>query len=468
MSSGGSNSADAGPSTASRFSIVRIPGRIAYSFGAYLAELWRAVRHPDRKRLVVLLTLAWPIILARASQSVVGFCDAIMTAPLGEDALAATTTGAVNTFSLVIFPMGTAFIVQSFASQFYGKGDLSGALRYAWYGLILAAIFGVVSTAALPAVEPILGLFPHAPGVHALMTDYMVIRLFSVGAVVGIEVLGNWYGGLGNTRLHMITSLVVMVLNIVFNWLLIEGNLGFPALGVEGAALSSLIASWVGFFLIAAIFLLGRGYDRAPGRLQLKISEFWRMLRFGAPNGVNWFLEFAAFALFLNLVIASLGPVIQAAMMVVIQINSVSFMPAFGLSTAGAILVGQSIGRGDHDDVTSTVAQTGAVAVVWQVGVGLVYVAIPAVLISWFKPPTAGGDEFLAVGTTLLLISVAWQLFDAWAMTLSETLRAAGDTTWCMFARLGLAWILFMPLSLLSVFVFDGGPNIAMMCIVVY
>ena len=443
---------------------VGLPGALR----RFLSALWRATRHVERRRLQLLLALAWPVVVARSSQSVIGFCDALMISPLGEDALAATTTGAINAFAIIILPMGMGFIVQSFAAQFQGKGDLLGARRYAWYGLALAVIFMALAIASIPLIGPILGIFPHSPVVHHLMTEYLAIRLLAVGAVVGTEVLGNWYGGLGNTRLHMIASMLVMVLNVALNWLLIEGNLGFPAMGVEGAALGSVIASWAGFGLLATVFLMGWGTERVTGKLRLKWSEFVRMIRFGLPNGINWFLEFAAFALFLNLVVAELGPVVQAAMMVVIQINSVSFMPAFGISSAGAILVGQAIGRKEHDDVENIIGLTAAVAAVWQVSVGVAYVAIPAVLMNWFAPPTENGPAFLAIGTSMLMISAAWQLFDAWAISMGETLRAAGDTAWCMWARMTLAWLVFTPFSIISVNVLSGGPNMAIACMVVY
>src|SRR5207247_9449061 len=80
-----------------------------------------------------LLRLAWPVVIARSSQVVVGVSDAIMVAHLGEAALAATTTGATNTFNLLILPMGLVFIVSSFTSQFTGEGNPAAARRYGWY-----------------------------------------------------------------------------------------------------------------------------------------------------------------------------------------------------------------------------------------------------------------------------------------------------------------------------------------------
>jgi MATE family multidrug resistance protein len=97
-----------------------------------------------------LLVLAWPVVISRATQSVVGFSDAVMVSPLGNDAIAATTTGALNVFSLLIFPMGLVFIVQSFAAQLHGKGDAAGARRYALYGLVVAALFELVALGVAP------------------------------------------------------------------------------------------------------------------------------------------------------------------------------------------------------------------------------------------------------------------------------------------------------------------------------
>jgi len=410
------------------------------------------------------------MVLARSTQAVIGFCDALMVAPLGEKALAATTTGAMNAFTVAILPMGVAFIVQSFAAQLTGKGDLTGARRYAWYGLILAAVSALIGLVALPFIGPVLGLLPFEPEVEHLMTDYLAIRLLSLGAMVGTEALGNWFGGLGNTRIQMIAGVVAMVVNVALNWVFINGHLGAPALGVAGAALASSIASWIGFAVVAWAFARGWGGSRPPGgsRLALSRSELYRVLRFGLPNGLNWFLEFAAFVVFINVVMADLGTGVLAAFMVVMSINSVSFMPAFGLSSSGAILAGQAIGAGRKDEVPGIWFLTMRTTAVWQGAVGLAYLFMPGLLIALFAPPDQEASRLVEVGTVLLALSAAWQLFDAIAMTLSETLRSAGDTAWTLWARIILAWLVFIPASLITVFAMDGGHVAAMLCIAGY
>jgi multidrug resistance protein, MATE family len=419
------------------------------------------------RRLHTLLALALPMVLARATQSVVTFADAIQVEHLGVGSLAATASGGLNVVGLVILPMGTVFIVQSFVAQLTGRGEAHEAPRFAWYGLAIAGISGVIALAAIPLVGPALSYSDYSPAVQAEMADYIMIRFGAVGAIVGMEAIGNWYGGLGNTWMSMAAGVLTMVIDIFLNWVMIDGHLGCPAMGVNGAALSSTISSWIGLAFLAYAFW--RRWGNAPKRRDHKLTrkEFRRVVRFGLPNGLNWFLEFAAFQLFINVVLASLGDVTVAAMMAVLAINSISFMPAFGLASAGAILAGQAIGRGDHNDVWPQVKTTLLCTMTWMGLIGVSYLFFPGAILRLFDTKQQSPD-LVTIGTTMLIISAAWQLFDAIAMTFAETLRAAGDTFWTAAARLILAWPVFTPAAVLVVMVWDGGPVGAMVCLVAY
>jgi MATE family multidrug resistance protein len=416
-----------------------------------------------------LLRLAMPMVLSRATQAIATFADALMVEHLGSGSIAASATGGFNVFLFMILPMGTVFIVQSFVAQLAGRGELADTPRYAWYGLVIAALAGIIGLAFLPLIGPALALTEYSPAVQAEMADYMTIRMFSVAGVVAVEGLGNWYGGLGNTWMAMIASTLTMCSDLFLNWVLIYGNLGAPEMGVDGAALSTTIGSYVGFLFLAIMFWRRRGTPNVPRgeRKPLSFSEFRRVVRFGLPNGVNWFFEFAAFQVFVNFVLAGLGDDTVAALNVVIAINSVSFMPAFGLASAGAILAGAAIGAGDRDAVWPHVKTTLLCAMVWMGFIGVFYFVIPDHLLALFD---SEGDspKLVEIGIVMLGISAAWQLFDAISITLSETLRAAGDTTWTAGARLVLAWAVFMPSAYYVVEVRGGGPSEAMACLVGY
>lgn len=415
-----------------------------------------------------LLALAWPVILSRATQSVVGFTDALMVAPLGQAELAATSTGSLNAFAVIILPMGCVFIVQSFAAQLRGRGDRDALPRYAWYGLGVAIAAGVLSLLAIPGIPWALEKFSYEPAVHRLMSEYLAIRLLSVAPAVATEALANWYGGLGNTRVGMVAGVVTMVVNVIGNYLLIEPRFGLPGFGVAGAATASVVASFVGFAVVLFAFLRGFGYEKPTGKPRLDAREFKRVLRFGLPNGVNWFLEFAAFVLFINVIVAKLGTTVLAAFNVVMQINSIAFMPAFGLSSAGAILVGEAIGRRAYDAIWPIVRRTGCVAAGWMASIAVLYLVSPGRWIGLFASRGVSADALVEVGATMLVMSTLWQVFDAVALTLSEALRAAGDTTWCMLARIVLAWFVFTPGAWAAVLVFDGGVVTIMLALSLY
>jgi MATE family multidrug resistance protein len=406
------------------------------------------------------------MVLARASQSVITFADAIQVKHLGYQAIAATATGGLNVLLVVTLAWGTVFIIQSFVAQLTGRGERDQAPRYAWYGLAIALVAGLVAAALIPLLGPLLALTRYSPAVRDQMTDYMAIRMTSVFAVAGVEAIGNWYGGLGNTWIQMVAGLITMVAAVILNWVLIDGHLGAPAMGVNGAALASTIASFLGFAFVAVAFWRrwgGAPTTRAHG---LSLRELRRVLRFGLPNGVNWFFEFAAFQLFVNVVLANLGDTAVAALNVVIAVNSISFMPAFGLASAGAILAGQAIGRGDRGAVWPQVKATLTCTMVWMGAIGLLYAVFPGRVLSLFASERTG--ELVAIGTTMLVISAAWQLADAVSMTLAEALRAAGDTGWTAGARLILAWLVFTPAAFAVVLWLGGGPVGAMLCLVGY
>ena len=416
-----------------------------------------------------LLRLAWPIVVSRSSQAVIGLCDALMVAQLGETALAAATTGAMNTLVLLILPMGICFIVSSFSAQLFGRGDRPGARRYGFYGLAVGAVTQVVCLALLPFLGSMLtytGAFE--PEVHASLTAYMSYRLLGGGAVVGFEALSNYYGGLGNTQLPMRVSLFMMVANVGLNAVLIFGWFGMPALGVVGAAIGSALSAFLGFAIMLGLFIRD---GRLVGEVLPKLhgSELLRMVRFGFPAGLNWFFEFMAFIFFVDVVVANLGTTTLAAFMTGIELNSVSFMPAFGIASAGAILVGQRIGAQDLDAVPGVVRRTFLVSGGWQTVVSVLYLTLPQTIFSVFvRDDGPGSEELLAMGAFVVMCSASWQLCDSAATTLAEALRAAGDTDFTLWTRLAIGWLVFVPGSYYTVRVLDLGVGVAILWLVIY
>jgi MATE family multidrug resistance protein len=149
----------------------------------------------------------------------------------------------------------------------------------------------------------------------------------------------------------------------------------------------------------------------------------------------------------------------------VIAVNSLAFMPAFGLASAGAILAGQAIGRGARGDVWPQMKITLACTGAWMGAIGVIELLFPASVLSLFADRDS---PLVTIGAPMLAISALWQVFDAIGITVAETLRAAGDTTWTALVRLAIAWLVFAPSAYLVVKYTTGGATGAMACLVAY
>jgi multidrug resistance protein, MATE family len=422
----------------------------------------------SRPTLLQLLTLAAPMVIARSAQTVVGFTDTAMVARLGETALSASSTGGMNAFNFLILPMGIMFVVQTFSAQFYGQDDVAAARRYAWCGLVIAAAAQLLVLCAYPLLPALAEHLPIDEAVRAPMLSYMKLRLLSALPAIGMEALGAHYGGLGNTTRPMIAQVIAMVLNVLLNVVFIYGvpALAIPAMGTDGAAIASSLATWLAFFAMLFWFSTHRGLPKPAERSEsnkdtskIRIPELQNLLKIGFPAGLNWFVEFTAFTFFINIVMGELGTTYIAAFMAVLQLSTVAFMPAFALSSAGAIFVGQAIGKKQHDNVPHAVWLTMRVAAVWMMSVALLFVALPQV---WLRA-IAGPDAsilFIDVGIRVLWFAAAWQLADAVGIVLAEALRAAGDTAFTFWARASIAWGIFVPGAWWSVHK-AGGSDVA-------
>src|SRR5690606_29379913 len=202
----------------------------------------------------------------------------------------------------------------------------------------------------------------------------------------------------------------IMVTNVALNYVLIEPRFGLPGYGVVGAAWASVLATTLGFAGFLGCFFLRIGHEVPRTRLVFQRSELYRMLRFGLPTGFNYFLEFAAFAFFINVIVGHLGTATLAAFNVVFQLNMISFMPAFGVASAGAILVGEAIGGGKSERVVPLTLLTLKFTTAWMFAVGAVYILMPRPFIELFEPPGQSGLDLLEVGTIMLALSGVWQL----------------------------------------------------------
>jgi putative MATE family efflux protein len=271
--------------------------------------------------------------------------------------------------------------------------------------------------------------------------------------VVANVVLSSFFRGLGDTRTPLVATVVANVLNALLTYGLVFGVAGLPAWGVAGAGVATALSSWTYTAIVGFAFrrrVVAREFHTAPVKPDRR--DVARLLRVSVPIGGQWLLDMASFAVFTT-VIARMGDASMAATQAMIQLLSLSFMQAIGISIAAAALVGRYVGARD----LAAAERSHWSAVKLGVGVGVVvaalFLAVPELLLRAFTADA----EVIALGRPLLAIGALAQLADAIGLVTRGSLRGAGDTRWPFVAEATLAWVLRIPLVYLTAVVLSGG-----------
>ncbi len=295
--------------------------------------------------------VAWPSTLESFLVALVSLVDTIMVSSLGAAAIAAIgLTNQPKFICLTIF-ISMNVAVSALVARRKGEGDREGAIRVLRQAVLLTVLLtGVVTVLALVFAEPVLRLAGTQPDTHEMATGYFrIIVGFQIFNVLNM-VINAAQRGVGNTKIAMRTNIVSNLVNIVFNYLLIGGHFGFPALGVNGAAIATVLGTVVASGMALASVLhrdsflyifyrsdtpAPRGFDKQTLGVLANIGSSTlaeqMFLRFG-------FMVYAA-------IVAHLGTLEFAAHQIGMNFTSISFSFGDGLSVAAVALVGQSLGE---------------------------------------------------------------------------------------------------------------------------
>ncbi|HKE32087.1 MAG TPA: MATE family efflux transporter, partial [Candidatus Angelobacter sp.] len=243
--------------------------------------------------------------------------------------------------------------------------------------------------------------------------------------------------------------------NLIGNWVLVYGHLGFRGLGVTGSAWSTLISRiyMVTMLAVAAIYYdrkRASGLWKASRRLDGQLTR--ELLRLGVPAATQLLLEVSAFSV-TTVLIARLGALPLAGHQIALNVASVTFMVPLGIGAAAAVRVGHAIGARDY----FAAARAGWMALLF----GATFMSCSALVLSLFPRAIARvyspQIEVIRTGASLLIVAAVFQLFDGLQVVATGALRGAGDTRTPMFANLLGYWVFGMPLGAVLCFKFGFG-----------
>ncbi len=390
-----------------------------------------------------MLSIAFPMIVSSASETVMLFFNRYFVSFLGTDYIPASMSGGLTQFVFTSLFAGIVGYVNALAAQYHGAGRPERCVQVVSQGLWLSLAFYPMLLALIPLIHRGFAWAGHGP--RQIELEFSYFRILMSGSFLFLiqGVLTGYFVGLGRTRVVMAANVLGIFVNLPLNWMLVFGRLGMPALGIEGAAYGTL----GGTFFIVAILVIS--YLRSPtyrmhhrGAWKPRRELMGKLLRYGTPVGAEFFVNVFAFNVFV-LLMQSYGPSVAAAVTITFNWDLVAFLPMTGVGTAVTALVGQRVGAGDIRGAIRTAHLGLRVAWGYSGIMGVVFVTAAPGLVAVFSRGFGAGDvAVLPLAQTLLRLAALYTLADATNVVYAGALRGAGDTTWVMILSGALHWVM--------------------------
>ncbi len=376
------------------------------------------------------LVVSFPLILSHAAWSLQHFIDRMFLAWYAPEAIAAAMPAGILQFALMSIFLGTAGYASTFAAQYHGAGRPESIGPSVWQGVHLSILGGLAIMATAPLAPGFFAWVGHPPLVREYETVYYAILCWGAVPAIATAPLGGYFSGQGRTWPVMVSIVLAMGVNIILDYGLIFGHWGLPRMGVAGAAVATNLASLTSC-LFYLLWMARREYRvRAPffRRWRPDRDLMGRLLKFGFPAGMQFFVDIAGFAAFL-LLVGRLGTEPLAATTIALNINAIAFMPMLGFGIGISVLVGQAQGEG-RPDLAERATWSGFHLTFAYVGsVALLYAFVPGPFVRPFAGDDPAAFEAVRVQAVVLLRFVAaYCLFDALNIVFSAALKGAGDT----------------------------------------
>lgn len=400
------------------------------------------------------VTLALPIVMQNLITSMLGMADTFMVGLLGEMPMAAVTLANIPLFVLQLFIFGVQSGASILISQYWGKRDMESINRVLgvalWVVLLVSMTFASV---LLVCPVPFLGLFGNEPAVVELAARY--------GRVAGMSYVCNAvtmmyvaaYRSMERPKLGMYILTMSMTVNTFLNWVFIFGKLGAPALGVEGAALATLIARMLEVVIVAVHFVRNRFYrPRIALLLRPGTEMVRRFLRYGGLvvcNETMWGMGTSVFPTIMGHMAGSTE--ILAAYTIVGNVEKICMVVAFGISATASIIIGREIGAGRTERVLDMGKAMNTLAFIGGTVLGLLLLLfVRFVAPVWVFPLFKLSPGAVSAATMMItVLALHMSLRDFNSVNVVGVLRGGGDVKAAILIDLGPLWLCAIPYAAL-------------------
>lgn len=415
-----------------------------------------------------MLAIALPMVVSHACDTFMTFTDRLFLSRLGPEVMNAAMGGGMMNMIMISFFMGLIGYSTALVAQYLGAGRKNACPLVTTQ----AFIFVFIAYGLILLLKPLAISFFHFMHVPAEQigpqTQYFNIVVF--GTIMGLlrVALSSYFSGIGRTRIVMAAGLAAMVVNIVMNYVLIFGKLGFPAMGIRGAAYGTLLGGFI------SIIILFAGYFGIRNRRDFHVGKSFRiypqimkkLLYFGYPAGLEFMLTFFAFNLMI-LIFHSMGSVTATATTIMFNWDMVSYVPLVGIEVAVTSLVGRYMGARDIPTAKKAAFSGLKAGAIYSLIILILFIFFPKLLVDVFRPDRDSAVFEAAVPTAIFMLRVAalYVIGEAAIITFIGVLRGAGDTRWAMRVSVTMHYLMaggiFLILKVLRL-----SPEIAWLAVV--
>jgi MATE family multidrug resistance protein len=398
--------------------------------------------------------LAYPVILGMLGHSLIGIVDNFMVGNLGSTELAAVSLG--NSFVFMGMSLGIGFstaITPFIAEADAEKNDTKIRTNF-HHGLLLCTILGIAIFVIIVLAKPIMRMMNQPEAVVELAAPYIDWVAFSLIPVIIFQGYKQFADGLSQTKYSMYAIYLANLVHIFFNYVLIYGFLGFPKLGILGAALGTVISRIMMVVFMHYILkhnVAFKKYFKNFTFKEIKKSILKKIITLGFPSAMQMLFEVALFtaAIWLS---GTLGKNNQAANQIALTLASSTFMVAMGFSVTAMIRVSNARGLKDFKQLIVVARSIFLLTIMVEVFFGTIFVISHQFLPHLFLNMTdlsqqVDNNEIIRIASKLLLVAAVFQLSDGIQVVVLGALRGLQDVKVPMYISFLAYWIVGFPIS---------------------
>jgi len=400
------------------------------------------------------IKLAYPVILGMLGHTMVAFVDNVMVGQIGTAELAAVSLA--NSFMFIAMSLGIGFstAITPLIAEADGEGNIESGKAIFKNGLFLCIVLGVLLFLGVFTAEPLLHLMKQPLEVVDLAIPYLNLVAASLIPLIVFQAFKQFSDGMSMTRYPMYATLFGNVINVILNYIFIFGKLGMPELGIVGAAIGTLVSRVI---MVGHLwFMLSRDQKAKIYVTSIKIfnlskNRIKKLFSLGLPSAMQMFFEVAIFtaAIWLS---GILGKNPQAANQIALNLSSMTFMVAIGLSVTAMIRAGNQKGVLQFKELRRIVFSIFLLSTLFAVVFAILFfifnTSLPKLYLD-YNDPTKFSDNFevWTIASELLLIAAIFQISDTIQVVALGALRGMQDVKIPTFITFIAYWLIGFPIS---------------------